>query len=353
MAKKQTTIYDIATALGISAATVSRCFRSPELVNAATRQRVLETAEHLGYRPNGLARGLIGGTSSALGIMVPDIHNPSFAEIIGGIEEAAYQHGFALLFGNAQENVAKEQRLFEVFLSYQVAGIILLSPRTPDLELQHWIGAGVPLVLVNRRLTLARCDVVTVDHVGLARMAVEHLTGVGRRSILYLAGPHAAQANHLRAEAARQAAAENGVGLHVIDSEVLPVTVTSERLMQQLDLLPQFDAVLAYNDLMALGAMHALTAQGIAIPEQVSVCGFDNVSWGEFSTPPLTSMAQPLKRLGEEAFSALERRMETPSEEPLEVVLPGWLVVRGSTRPDSTPQRPTAGEKWRSESLRP
>lgn len=340
MSKKQTTIYDIAAGLGLSAATVSRCFQSPHLVSAVTRHRVMEAAEQLGYRPNRLARGLIGGTAMVLGIMVPNIHNPSFTEIIAGVEEASYQNGYGLLLGNAQDSVPKERELFETFLSYKVAGIILIAPRTSDLELQHWIDEGGPLVLVNRRLMVPRCDVVTVDQAGLAKIAMVHLVEAHRQSILYLPGPRASQANQLRAEAARQAANEWGVELHVLDTEGLPVSVTSERLMQHLSVLPKFDAVLAYNDLMAFGAMHALRTQGISIPERVSVCGFDNVSWGEFATPPLTSVAQPLKELGERAFSALHRRIDDPTAELVDEILSGWLVARASTGSDSSADGP-------------
>lgn len=336
MAKKPTTIYDIAADLGISAATVSRNFRSPHLVSVATRRRVMEAAERLGYRPNGLARGLIGGSIAALGLMVPNVHNPSFAEIIEAVEEASYQAGYALLLGNAQDNTTKERELFETLLSYKVAGIILIAPRTSDLELHHWLEGGVPLVLVNRRLMRPMCDGVTVDQMGLARMAVEHLAATNRRSILYLPGPRASQANQLRAEAARQTAHELGLQLHILDTDDLSVRLIAERLSQHLDAVPPFDAVLAYHDLMALGAMHALSTQGIGIPESVGVCGFDNVIWGEFASPPLTSMAQPLKELGERAVSTLRDRIEKPSTDLVDAVLPGRLVVRGSTVPTAS-----------------
>jgi DNA-binding LacI/PurR family transcriptional regulator len=336
--KHRVTIYDIARQVGVSASTVSRCFHSPTLVNDETRQLVLREAERLGYRPNNVARSLIRGRSDVIGVIVPDIENPSFAAIIGSLEEAAAAHGYALFLGNSHEDLARERKLVELFSSYQVGGMILIAPRAPSLELQAWVTKNIPFVLVNRMAPWDACDWVSVDHRRAAELAVEHLVTRGRRSILYLAGPAKSEANAHREQGAIATAAKYGVKLHVVDTEGLPVALTAHHLMQQLDRLPSFDAVLAYNDLMALGCMQALLGLQIRVPQDVSVLGFDNLSWGQFTTPSLTSVAQPLDALGCEAFTLLSTRLSAKEVPVQKRRLEPFLVERDSTKVIASPQ---------------
>jgi LacI family transcriptional regulator len=328
----RSTIYDIARNLGISPSTVSRCFHAPEMVRPATREAVLAEARRLGYQPNRLARSLIRGRSLTVGVIVPDIQNPGFSAVIGSVEDAAASRGYAPFFGNTREDVEMESRLVQLFLSYQVDGLIMVSPRSSPLEIQDWVASGVPVVLVNRRAPWAICDAVTVDHRRAAELAIRHLVvDNGRRAILYIAGPARSEANQLRQEGARFAADRFGVALHVVDTEGLPVSVTAQRLMQHWEHLPRFDAVLAYNDLMALGAMQALQSRGVRVPEDVSVMGFDNLSWGPFTSPPLSSVGQPFEDLGRQAFELLDQRL-THGGPARQVVLEPYLVERASTR---------------------
>lgn len=329
--KRYATIYDIAKNVGVSASTVSRCFHSPYLVNEETRQKILSEATRLGYHPNNLARSLIRGHSEVIGVIVPDIENPSFGAIIGGLQTALDAQGYSLFLGNSHEDLAQERKLVELFSSYQVGGIILIAPRSPSLEIQEWAAGNIPLILVNRVAPWGCCDFVSADHRLGAELAVSHLVSTGRRSILYLAGPAKSEANAHREQGAVDTAFKCGVELHVVDTEGLPVAVTAHHLMRQLDRLPSFDAVLAYNDLMALGTMQALLGLKINIPQDISVCGFDNLSWGPFTTPSLTSVAQPLAELGQEAFALLLGRLKSKESSVQKRWLRPFLIERDST----------------------
>ncbi len=320
------TIYDVARAAGVASSTVSRAFSRPGRVNFETAERIRQVAAELGYRTNPLARALPTGRTSMIALVISDVTNPFYNEIIRGAQSAAAEAGYTMLLADAQESGLVEREALERAVS-TVEGVVLATSRMSDSSIRM-TAKQRPVIVLNRAVT----DVPSVitDNPRGARRAMEHLAELGHQRITYVAGPEASWADGMRWRSVREAAME--LELHTRRLGPYPPTVAGgARAAADLAAQPT-SAVVAYNDLLAIGMIRALAGMGARVPGDVSVVGFDNIFAAELVTPPLTTVAAPLRAMGRTAVGnllAIVGGARPRSPEP--VVLPCRLVVRDST----------------------
>lgn len=328
------TIYDVARECGVAASTVSRAFSRPGRVNPVTAERIREAADRLGYRANPLARAVTTGRTAMLALVVSDVTNPVYFPVIRGAEAAASEHGFTLLLTDAQESARKEREGIDRSLP-MVEGLLLAGSRMSDASIRA-VAQRTPVVVCNRAVTGVP-SVVTDNPRGIRR-AVEHLGSLGHTTVTYVAGPEASWADGMRWRAVREAALE--LELRAVRvGPFLPTVAGGADAVTSL-LRQDTTAVLAYNDLLAIGMLRGLAQAGVRVPADVSVVGFDNIFGSDFCTPALTTVAAPLRALGSEALThlvALARGTRPHDAGP--VTLPARLVVRDSTGPVRRRQR--------------
>lgn len=327
---------DVALLAGVSVKTVSNVVNNYPHVTPGMRERVQRAIDELGYRPNLTARHLRKGRTGIIALAVPELGNPYFAELAGAVIDAAARHDYTVLLDHTAGQREKEVLVSQGFRAHVIDGLIL-SPI--ELEAADLLGRSddAPLVLLGEREYDAPYDQIAIDNVAAARTAVRHLTGLGHRRIAFLGARResARQPAHLRLRGWREELAEAGLPC---DESLVAATDGYGRwdgaaaMNALLDRGTRPDAVFAYNDLMALGAMRALVERGLRVPHDVSVVGFDDVEEGRFSTIALTTVSpdkQAIARLAVERVVA--RLTGTPQVRP-ERITPGYtLVAREST----------------------
>ena len=330
------TLRDVAAAAGVHPATASRALneQTRSLVNDDTAQRVLDTAAALGYQPNPLARGLKTSRSYTVGVVVPDLRNPLFPPIARGIEERLEPAGYTSLIANTDNDPERERLSFAAMRARQVDGLITATARNEDPLLHELAANGRPIVLVNRTTADGLLPSVVPDDRDGVRQAVEHVASLGHRRIAYLAGPFALSTGVHRHEGFVQAMEALGLEPDLVANGERYTEEEGARLCRGLlEDGRAFTAVLAGNDLMALGCIDALREAGIDCPGDVSVVGFNDMDFSARFSPPLTTVRVAHHRLGVEAAGLLLERLADSSAPPRHVVLPVTIVPRGSTAP--------------------
>lgn len=330
-----TKLKEVAERAGVSIATVSRVVNAPGTVRAETRARVERVIRETGYRPSRVARRLRveRGRSRLVGLMIPDIQNPFFAEVVRGAEDVAQARGYAVFLGNSDEDPAKERRYLEVMLAEQVDGVILPPHSTTDPAVDELLAEGVPLVCVDRRVDRARVDTVVVDSVRGAFEATEHLIGLGHRRIGFIEGRARVSTSRERLEGYRRALAEHGIpeAPELVRAGDSRLAGGRERTAELLALPDRPTALLVGNSLMTLGALESIQAAGLRIPEEIALVGYDDMPWALAVRPALTVVRQPGHELGRRAMELLLQRIEDPGRVPSLLMLQPELVVRGSS----------------------
>lgn len=329
-----TKLQDVARQAGVSAATVSRVINEPALVNGRTRARVQQVIAEMGYHPSRVARRLRveSGRSNLIGLVIPDIQNPFFADIVRGVEDAAQRHGYAVFLGNADEDLDKERRYLEVMRSEAVDGVILPPSCETDTAAAQLVRDGIPVVCVDRRLATVHVDTVMIDNVQGAYEATEHLLAHGHRRVGFISGRLDLSTSRERVQGFRRALEDRGIPM---DPELVLSgdgrQESGRELATRLLALPEPPtALVAGNNLMALGALEAIHERGLRIPEQVAIIGYDDTPWARALNPPLTTVRQPGYELGSRAMELLLQRMEQPDRGTSSVLLHPTLVVRRS-----------------------
>ncbi|MCA2214269.1 LacI family DNA-binding transcriptional regulator [Jidongwangia harbinensis] len=326
VAGRAPTIYDVARAAGVAPSTVSRAFARPGRINADTAERIRRVASALGYRANPSARALPTGRTSMLALVVADVANPFYSDIIRGVQVAATAAGYTMLLTDAEQSAAGEREVLDRAVS-SADGVVLATSGISGAALRVIAGQR-PVVVLNRAVPGVPC-VVSDDPRGM-RQAVAHLAGLGHRRITYLAGPQASWADGVRWDALVEAVRERG--LDACRSGPYPPTVDGGAAAAPELAGRPTTAVIAYNDLMAIGLIRALAARGARLPEEVSVVGFDGILAAGLVTPALTTVAAPLRAMGRTAVGTLLDLVHgAPPAAGPPVRLPPELVVRAST----------------------
>lgn len=317
------TLQDVADAAGVAVSTASRALSNPGRVSARTREHVHEVARRLNYRPNLMARALPAGRSTLLAMVIPDITNPHHFGLIRGAEARARAAGYTVVLVDAQGSAALETDHLDR-LGPAIDGVLLVSPRMPEPDLLALRGRR-PVVLFNREA--AGFPSVTTDSDDAGRQIVEHLAALGHRSLAYLAGPADAWPDGQRWHALSRHAAAAGVAI-TRRGPFVP-TVEHGAAAADVGLATGASALVAYNDLLAIGVLRRLERRGVAVPGRISVVGFDDIFGSDFCHPPLTTVTSP----AEEAGRVLTDLLLDPRPGTHRVVLPTPLRVRDSTGP--------------------
>ncbi|AGL17258.1 LacI family DNA-binding transcriptional regulator [Actinoplanes sp. N902-109] len=322
------TIRDVARRAGVSPSSVCRALADPAAVRADTRERVQQAVQELGYYPNRAARGLSTGRTGNLGVVLPDLGNPFFPAVVKAVQSQARACDYAVFLSDIDEEPAAEAQLIRA-MAKQVDGFLLCSPRSADEELRSFAGQ-VPIVVLNRRI--APFPSVTADNPDGMRQAVAHLHALGHRRIGYVSGPRASWSNRERWRGLRTSAGVLG-GIELVEAGSVPPTVDGGIAIADVVLAAGVTAVLAYNDLTALGLLHRFQARGVAVPEDISVVGFDGIMLSALVSPALTTVAVAAEQIGRVGVDLLLETMADPERSPVRRVLPAQLIVRSSTGP--------------------
>lgn len=325
--KAAPTIYDIAELAGVNPSTVSRALSRPGRISAKTEKRIQDAAKALNFRVNPMARALPTGRTNTLGLIIADITNPMFFEVVRGAERAAATSGYTLILAESQESGEREAEAVER-VAPAVDGLILVTTRLADEQIQE-MAELKPLVVINRRV--GDVDAVVPELEPGIEQALDHLGSLGHRLVAVLSGPvnswmSAARWNELLGKAVER-------GIPIVEIGPGAPTLEGGRAALTRVLASGATAVVAYNDLMAIGLLRAAQERGLAVPGRLSIIGFDDIFGSDFTSPPLTTIRTPLGLLGEYAARrALELVTGGGSAAPAEP-LPTELVVRGSTGP--------------------
>lgn len=329
-ARTRPTVFDVARSAQVSIATVSRVLNGRTVADAELVDRVRAAARELGYRPNAVARDFRHGVTRTIGVIVPDLANPFFPDVVKGLARDVTSGDHRLLIADCGEDPDEELRLVGE-LAGRCDGLVLCSPRMSADNLATVSGWGVPLVCTNREIRGLELGTVGIDSaVGMAQ-AVEHLAGLGHRHIGYLAGPASSWSDGRRRAGLRRAARRHDVRVSIVVAGS-----TSDEGHEVLPELLRHDvtAVLAFNDLVAIGALARLREMSRPVPDSLSVVGFDDIPVAAFLGPPLTTVQLPKAELGQRAGAMLRERL-VDGAAPRSERLPSVLVVRESTAPPS------------------
>jgi LacI family transcriptional regulator len=332
---KQARLKDVAEAAGVHIATASRALdeRTATMVRPETVERVRQAAADLGYRVNRMARGLKLQRSFTIGMLIPDITNPFFPPIVRGAEDAAGERGCTLVLANTDNDEAKERRHVTGMLERQVDGLLLATPRRRDPLVEELRGSATPLVLVNRTIDRGGVSAVIPDDQLGMMLAVEHLHQLGHRRIGHVAGPPDTSTGSRRAQGFAVAIEFHGLSDRmVVRAKAFGEAAgcaAAERLFRK----SAPTAVVAANDLIALGTIDAASQAGLRCPGDVSVVGFNDMPFVDRLRPSLTTLRIPEYEIGRRAAALLLNQIDDPELRPETVLVAPELVVRESTVP--------------------
>ena len=324
----RTRITDVARHAGVSLSTVSRAMNGNPTVDPVLVERVKIAAAELGYTANPLARSLVLGRTQTVAVVVPDLENPTFQAILRGLSHAAASDGYHVLIADSIEDLDSERALARA-TRLRTDGLVLCSPRMPEEELRALIGEVSPVVVINRE-ELPHTPVIAADYGAALGEQIEHLRALGHTRFAYLAG-NTGSASHRARLGAISRARDAHPGLEVSE---IPTGVDFESGRAAADAVvdAQATAVLAFNDLVAMGLLTALADRGISVPADISVVGFDDIPFAAHSHPPLTTAAVPTQELGIRAWSAMRAQLEGEVTSGRDTLVPR-IVVRASTGP--------------------
>ncbi|MEW6046805.1 MAG: LacI family DNA-binding transcriptional regulator [Bacillota bacterium] len=329
----RTTIHDVARLAEVSVSTVSRYLNGSPHVSEEARRRIELAVRKLMYRPSQTARTMRTRHSRTLGLVIPDIAHPFFAEVIRGAEEAAATRGYTVFLVNTAENPEKERQLLEALVDKDVDGILYGGGFQLD-------GLGrnmyeMPVVVIDREINLPQAHAILVDNLAGACEATAHLLAEGRRRIAVLTGPRRHRTNFDRYEGFVKASQEAGRDLTAAPNAETVVSIDAgrEAVLAWLDSGMRFDAIFAANDLLAVGALQALSERQIGVPADCAVVGFDNITLSALVRPALTTVDQPKYEMGRLGAEYLIREIEGEPALERRTVLRPRLVVRQSCGP--------------------
>ncbi|MGF3105885.1 catabolite control protein A [Rossellomorea aquimaris] len=329
------TIYDVAREANVSMATVSRVVNGNPNVKPATRKKVLEVIDRLGYRPNAVARGLASKKTTTVGVIIPDISNIFYAELARGIEDIATMYKYNIILSNSDQNVEKELHLLNTMLGKQVDGILFLGGHISEEHVQEFERSPVPIVLAGAVEETNKVPSVNIDYKAASYDAVTELLEKGHKRIGFVSGPFHDTINmKFKLEGYREALAKAGV--EYSDDLVVEGEYTYDSGLEAWQKFSELGdkptAIFVGNDETALGVVHGAQDQNVSIPDEVEVISFDNTRLALMVRPQLTSVVQPLYDIGAVAMRLLTKYMNKETVEESTVVLPHRLEHRNSTK---------------------
>jgi LacI family transcriptional regulator len=326
-------IKDVAREAGVSTATVSHVINNSRFVTDQTREKVLSAIEKCNYYPNAHARSLASGRSHMLGVLVSDIANPFFPELVKSIESAAFERGYDLILLNTNYDAERTSGYIKRLIQRKVAGVALMTSEMDASLIDELARCHVSVVFLDSGSAGECMSNLLVNYESGIDEAIRHLVGLGHRRIAYIGGPSRLRSANKRLEAFRASLAR-----HLPDSASATVYEGDFRLeggrraaREMLEAGAMPTAVVVANDMMALGVMQECRVKGLRIPLDLSVIGFDDIAFAELTDPPLTTVCLPRIELGRRAVEALMMTIERADRQGVEMHIQTQLVVRGST----------------------
>ena len=332
------TMRDVAERAGVSVTTVSHVINQSRPVSDELRERVLLAMQELGYQPNTLARSLRRGETKTIGIIVPDSANPFFAEVARGIEDTSFENGYSVILCNTDNNLDKESLYTNVLVEKQVDGILFVAAGLSAENIQVLQRRGMPLVIIDRQVTGVQVDSVLTDNISGGKLATRHLIEQGYQNIGLITGPIDWWEARERARGWRDALID--AGLDPGESQIVHgdwMAASGEQgLKRLLEQCPNLDAVFVSNDQMALGVLQVACREGIQVPQELVVVGFDGIPEAAYYWPPLTTVYEDLRELGRTAVRELSQIVEAGHRgesgvPPKAISLVPELIVRESS----------------------
>jgi DNA-binding LacI/PurR family transcriptional regulator len=349
-----TTMRQIAERAEVSIGTVSHVINGTAKVRDKLRLRVLEAIRSLGYQPSQLARGLRRNQTSMLGMIIPDVTNPFFPAVVRGAEDVAYNRSYRIVLCNTDNDPHKETSYLNELRSYRPAGLLVIPAAESHItaQLRAMSASGPPVVCLDRRPTGWDGDVVVVANDAGSYAATQYLLRLGHQHLAVITGPvHLSNAVE-RLKGFRRAVTEAGLSIEpeYIQEAHFDRPSGYRAALRLLRMLPRPTAIFACNDLMALGAFQATRELNLSCPEEVSIVGFDNMDFAEFTAPALTTVHQPGYQLGATAARLLLERIDGLKQRAKKVVLQTELKIRHSAAPPAA-ATPPAMQKHRQETI--
>ena len=330
-------IRDVAKMANVSVATVSRYLNDPDKVARKSAEAVEKAISQLNYKPNLLARNFFKSRSYSILVLVPNIANPFFSRVIRGIEDIGQQRGYAVLLGDTRFSKEREAEYYRRVETRQAEGVIQLSPNFPGAGLPNH--SNIPLVNACECLPDAPYPTVNIDNAEAAKTVVEYLISLGHRRIGCVLGPYQDAKTHPithdRLMGYRHALERAGIEFD--ETLLVPGDFSLKSGLDAsahfIGLSGQPSAVFCMNDEMAIGLIQGLKARGLQVPKDVSVAGFDDIEFAQYSDPALTTISQPAEDIGRTAMNVLVQLLEGANVQPIRHTLPTKLIVRESTAP--------------------
>jgi LacI family transcriptional regulator len=335
---------DVASVAGVSVGTVSNVLNSPEIVAPATRQRVLDAIERLGWVPSEAARQLRSGRNRSIGMIVMDIGNPFFADILNGVEDSLHARSYSVHLGNSALDPSKELNHILLFEQQRIGGLLLAPTSGLPSQIEKTRMRGIPVVLVDRIADGDGYCAVAVDDLAGGAMAANHLIDRGHRHIAFVGGPPGlAQVRDRRTGAERAMLSRQGPGMRFTVHETERLDVTSGvKAAQEIGSIPRDErptAVFTANDMVAIGVLQGFVMQGLVVPDDIAIMGYDDIAFAEASAVPLSSVRQPRWDIGAKATELLfDEIAAAESEQPHQ-----HRQVRFT--PSVVPRRSTEGQR--------
>jgi len=329
------TIYDVAREAGVSMATVSRVVNGNPNVKPATRKKVMEAIQRLGYRPNAVARGLASKRTTTVGVVIPDISSLFYAELARGIEDIANMYKYNIILSNSDQNMDKEIHLVNALLEKQVDGLLFMGSQITEEHLQVFTTSPVPIILTATRDPKSELPSVNIDYEQASYDATKALINGGHKRIGYISGPlDDPLAGQLRLAGYKKALSDSGLSVDETLIKVGDYRYDSglKAMEELLEVMERPTSVVAMSDEMAVGAIHACQDKGIQIPHDIEVIGFDNTRLTTMVRPKLTSVVQPMYDIGAVAMRLLTKYMKNEKIEDHIVILPHRIEERQSTK---------------------
>jgi DNA-binding LacI/PurR family transcriptional regulator len=327
-----TTIKDIARAANVSHATVSRALRNSPLVSPETTEKIQRIARESDYRASAVARSLVTKRTFTVGVVVTSIADPFVAEVVSGIEETANDHGYSVFLANSNADPEREMKVVHSFEERRVDGVVVTSSRVGALYVPKLAQMEVPIVLLNNQHASEFAHSVMIANIDASRAATRHLLQLGHERIAYIGDQYGVQSETERLTGYRTALEEAGIPIReefAVQGNGKPeggITAMAALLAQP----NRPTAVFCYNDMTAIGAIRSIKNHGLKVPEDISVVGFDDLVLSQYTDPPLTTIHQPMRRMGNLAMETLLELL-SGSTSAYNIKVPGELVVRQST----------------------
>jgi len=330
------TLRDVAKKADVSIATVSRAINNPDKVSSDTLARIRKTMRSLNYNPSRVAQRLRGnkGKSKLLGLIIPDIQNPFYSDIVRGIEDVAYGKKYAVILCNSDENPEKERFYLNVLHAESVDGVILPPIHLYGKVVKQITELGIPLICIDRKFPKLSVDTVVVNNKKGAFAAVSHLIDEGHKRISIITSNTKFSSFQERKEGYKKALEDNGIAYdNSLVKEVDPRSSddAKEATFELLESTNPPSAIFMTNNLMGLGTLNAIKQIGLKIPKDVSLVMFDDMPWTTITSPSLTAVKQPSYEMGRRACELFFQRIEDPQRECVEVTMETKLIVRDST----------------------